>query len=318
MVWCLLFLFLAEYGLRWSERQLVPEGGLPTNRPLYIALGTSRTMRSIVPTFATESLVSQGIEDPWVANVSDLGLTMVGLYQNYVQQIRPRLSSSANTAILAIEVRGSGLNDSHLEDREQLFVHQEQFNLDGPGPLPRPSMFDFEALAQGLTSQLALSRAGEILDRWREPGDLDTARWMEGAGGWAPFTRPSSRDLDAGRNRPRYQELLLADYTVGGVQTTYLRRLVHEAQADGWTVVLYVPPVTRMQRTFWKADDLTRYRAHLEAFALEQGLPLFDFDEGHDFKRAEFFDTHHLNRPGARRFTDLWAEAIGKVTSGSE
>ena len=312
-LWCLVFLCLAEGGLRWSERQLVPEGGLPAGRPIYIALGTSRTLRSIRPKIVTEILAREGVESPLVANVSDVGRTMVGMYQQYMQRLHPRLNDSLDKAILAIEVRGAGFNDSHLEEREQLYVRQEQFDPRVDSDVEAPAAYDFEALAQGIAGQLALTRAGETLDRWREPETLDAPYWMQDHGGWTPFERPAPPDLNATRNGERYRGELLANYALGGVQTAYLRRLVRQAQEDGWTVMLYVTPITRTQREFWKPEDFARFSAHLREFAREEGVPVLDFDDGHDFNLGEFFDTHHLNRRGSRRFSRMWGEMLAKV-----
>jgi len=313
IVWGLLFLVLAEFALRAGEARAVPTGSLPSERPLCLALGTSRTEHAVQPAIAENALQEAGIDNVWVANVSEVALTMVGLYRRYMQEIHPRVAGDSKPRILAIEVRGSGLNDSHMEERELLYVRQQGF--DRAHAQTADMTFGVDAFAQRLLSQLALSRAREIIERVLDPKELAQPEWMEGRKGWMVFTGPSPQDMKANLNRERYRNKLLADYRVGGIQTDFLRRLVEQAQADGWSVVLFIPPVTLTQREFWKPEDLNTFRAHIADFARANGLPFLDFDLDHNFKLNEFFDTHHLNRKGSRRFSRLWARRIAQAVA---
>ena len=308
---CLLALALAEWGLREVERRLAPTGGLPVGRPLYVALGTSRTQRGVVPEVVEAALARAGVRDPWVANVSQNGTTHIGLLQLYMQDIHPRMDGSLDPRVLAIEVRSAGLNDRvQATAREERFLSRNRLDVAPGQGGPR---LDPEAWATGLLGHLALARAAEIRARWQAPARFSTEDWQEGHRGWEPWEGTRPEDLRREAWAKRYRGQLLADLEVGGVQLAALRRLVRRARDDGWTVVLVRAPVTEVHRGFWEPADRVLVDAALRRVTEEEGLTLLDYEADHGVPEEEFWDTHHLATPGARRFSRTLGAALARL-----
>lgn len=314
----LALLAAAELGLRWMER--APEGRLPADRPVVIVLGTSRSRAGLSPEVIARALFVKGIHDPWVANASLEASTSVGLYETYMSQIHPFAGGAGGTGsgegepvVIAIEVRGSGLNDSYMSAEESEYA--ERFRLED-GDLREVGFLElfadgrFAPASRSLLGRLRIAHGVDtirprVAALWSDDEDSDghldhgpltgsDAPWAAGTRGWVPYPDVQEPNLREGMWRTHYQTVLLMDFELGGVQTDFLRLLVRRIRADGFRPVLYCMPVTEIQRGFYAPGDYARYLRHVGEVAAEEGVPFVDFDSTLGVPLEAFTDTHHL------------------------
>jgi hypothetical protein len=313
-------LLAAELGLRAVER--APEPRLPADRPVAIVLGTSRARAGVDPGEAEVALFQSGVYRPWVANASVEAATMVGLHETYLREVHP-LAAGAGEAgepvVIAIEVRGSGLNDAYVAPEERGFVERHRFADAG---LVERSLADLlaageiDAAADAMLGRLRIARGDELLrprltgwlhgadepaaapgggpDAGDAPLTGDDAAWAVGDRGWAPYSDVQEPGLRVPMWERHYKGKMLKDYTLGGVQTEHLRQLVRRVRADGFRAVLFNMPVTGIQRGFFAEGDYARYLQHVRAVAAEEGVAFVDLDSALELPQDAFVDTHHL------------------------
>jgi hypothetical protein len=94
--------------------------------------------------------------------------------------------------------------------------------------------------------------------------------------------------------RARFEDELLADYAVGGVQTRALTELVALARADGLRPVLYDMPVMDAQREFHSPEIMAAYVAQRDRIARALNVPFVSLDRDHGFAVRDFHDVSHL------------------------
>lgn len=345
VLYCLLFLLAAEAGLRLAERWAAASTGAAVSgaygRPLCLFLGSSRTFRGVDPFLVEEELAAGDWDRPWSANLSMVTATNVGLYMYYMQEVHPwagnaesnsprRTGGGESKGILAIEVRGSGMNDNFNPNRELAWLSQQGDDEAGTGDrdqqsglLERLRRLDPEPAARTLLWKFRLSTIRETavsLGRATGPGAAELEaltdegrkwmadglppqfadfEWARGPRGWKPFEERIP-DLEVERWSGHYRNRLLADYHLGGRQTRYLRLIIHQAREDGFTPLLYLLPVTPLHRTFYSEGDHEAFLAHTRLLAWEEEIPFIDLDSGHILNRQAFRDTNHLHLDGAR------------------
>jgi len=334
VLYCLLFLLAAEAGLRLAERWAAASAGAAAGgaygRPLCLFLGSSRTFRGVDPFLVEEELAARGWDRPWSANISMVTATNVGLYMHYMQEVHPWAGDGFRKGILAIEVRGSGMNDSFNPNRELAWLSQqgdEQAGIavhDEPvGFLERLYRLDPEPAARTVLWKLRLSTIREtavslgrgagyrsavpddLTDEGRAwiadglPPQFAGFKWARGARGWQPFEEKIP-DLDVGQWSGHYRNRLLADFHLGGRQTRYLRLIIRQVREDGFTPLLYLLPVTPLHRTFYSGEEYEAFLAHTRLLAREEEVQFIDLDSGHGLGRQAFRDTNHLHRDGAQ------------------
>lgn len=315
LLFTLLFLALAELGLRAWEPKPAPVRGLPDDGTLCFVLGTSRTMRGLDPRRMEETLAASGVAKPFVANVAEKGITTLGLYDLYVREIRPLAVEARREIVLGVELRASGLNDSYVTALEaekwERGDYRDVLAIEGAGTVAKAAANEatLERWAGALFAPLALARGREKIASLRRTFAGDgIPSWAQGRKGFDPFTEPRQPDLKEATWSRHYRETILKDFRFGERQFPMLRALCRTARADGVDVFLYVMPVTPMQRAFWQPPE--RRQQVLEAvkeWATSEGIDLFDFDTGHTIPLEQFFDTHHLSTQGALRFSRRFA-----------
>lgn len=296
LVWFVALLAAAELTLLGLEiTGEIPEG-IPEGPLIHINLGSSRSLRSIMPLQIEKQLEDQGVDGIWIANVARLGRTMVGVAQTYSEEVAPRIHPRHRLGTLAIEVRGASLNDSRVKGKEtgfgwQIWASQRRLTLTER----------LESWFQGL----------KITDLRKALESTDTGQpaWAKGARGWQAFGKGRARDVTGKRSRRLYTKLL-RDYKLGGRQTIATRYLIRRAQEDGWTPVLYAMPITPMHRGFFEPGDYQAFLAQTKRIAAEEGVAWVDLDTGHSIERRNFFDTHHLDSRGARLFSRCFGASV--------
>lgn len=326
LLYCAAFLVATEVGLRLVEATAAPTRGVGVESPVVI-LGTSRSLRTLGPAFIEAELALAGLPEEWVANASAAALTNVGLYRRYLDEIHPWARAAQVRGVLAIEVRGSGMNDRYLTPSEQSWLAAaDRERLPGAAALLGTesglaallARGEIEAASRALFWQAYLFRAPPAallpLRRWLRPGWEDAeppsglggssdpgaggaalaAPWASGTKGFHPFRAPPPKGLDESRWRDHYTRTLLRDFSVGGVQSEALRGLLQQAHEDGWLAVLYIMPLTELHLGFYADGDYARFLGEVKRIAELEGVPLVDFGSGHRFALDDFHDTHHL------------------------
>lgn len=187
ILWAILFLALAETGLRIpastptdspASQPVQPvvtlgTGNLPP-APFFFALGSSRTRRALDPVRIENELTQAGVNHAWVSNLSYVGITMPFLFRTYVDELRPLVQEFELDGVVAIEVRGSALNDSYLTSSERVFIKRGDFE-----PLPViPDLLEDPSKPSDVTDE---SSSGDDSIEALLDGDLeDSAReWMQ-------------------------------------------------------------------------------------------------------------------------------------------
>lgn len=317
LLFTLVFLALAELGLRVWEQEPAPVAGLPDDSTLCFVLGTSRTMRGLDPLAMEETLRENGVATPFVANIAEKGITTFSLYDLYIREIQPLAVTARRRVTLGIELRASGLNDHYATTAENEKWDRGDYRTllegaTGEGANARSETgrtFDPERLAKRAFGTLALANGREVIAGLRRSMEsTGLPAWATGRKGFDPFTEPKQKDMKEPTWRRHYQDTILKDFHFGDRQFPVLQALCTTAKADGVDVFLYVMPVTAMQRAFWNPPELrAQVLDRVKLWAKEVDVPVYDFDTDHTILLDSFFDTHHLTEQGAKRFSRRFA-----------
>ncbi len=313
-----LLLLLVEVGLQAWFRSPPPMNGIPKSGPLCFVLGTSRTMRGLDPNAIESALGDAGVPRPFVANISEDGVTNFSLFDFYMTEIRPLVVDAHRRCLLAIEVRASGMNDSYANpDENAKFTRGEYRDIIATARTENAlgaqlRAFDLGAAAKTLFSFTALGSGDESLARVERrlvPGGIP--RWAAGRKGFKPYEEPRHADLQEATWREHYEKIILRNFHFGSTQFPMFQLLCNQARKDGVDVLLYVMPVTDVQKSFWHPPAQRQYvLTQVRQWAQSQNLPWFDFDTGHTFTHEEFQDTHHLTPAGAARLSRDFASKV--------
>lgn len=308
----LALLAAAELGLRVLEARSA--GSLPSDRPLVFVLGSSRSKAGLAPSAIEDVLAQRGHPHVFAANLSIEGATTVGLCERYMEELAPLAPVPAGVAaVLLIEVRPSGLNDSYVDPDERTWLEHQRVERGPAGPLALRPVGPLDLFARGrlaagsrsLMGSLALLRAKELLRGHFSPpaGGAEAAAdglaglsadWARGERGFVPYSDVPEPGLRESMWRTHYQGTLLKDFHLGGVQTDILRLLLRRARSDGFRPVLFSMPVTDIQRGFLPPGTHASYLAHVANVAALEGVPFVDLDSMLKLPVSAFVDTHHL------------------------
>lgn len=292
-----------------------PFEGIPARDPLCFALGTSRTMAGLDPAAMEAAMRENGIAEPWVSNIAQDGITTFGMFDLYMNEIRPLATEAKRRGVLAIEVRPSGLNDNYATPEENDKWTRGEYRslvatVRSQGVLvDQFSKLQLEAASKTLFALTALGSGRETMRRIERrlvAGGVPT--WASGAKGFRPYLEGRRDDLSEATWRQHYEKTLLAGFSFGERQFLMLKLLATQARKDGFDVVLYIMPVTDIQKSFWKPQKLLPWViSQVSEWAKKENIPLYDFDSGNSLTHDDFFDTHHLRPESAPRFSREFA-----------
>lgn len=297
MAWFVALLLVTEIGLQATVAMRGVLPGLPEDRRIHLVVGTSRSERALIPEEMEHVLAESGLAKPFTAVATRQARTALGVAELYSEEIATRIGPHHQLGVLAIEVRASGLNDSYVRMDEIGFVWPVTGVLTSLG---------YDVTLRAFFGQFFiadLKRASQRLALERPP-------WLGPGHGWHAFDRPSPSHKRESLWRRRYVGHLLVGYSIGELQTEALEHLVDRAREDGFTPILFVPPVTTLHRSFFAPGDYDAFRAHVADFANRKNISLYDFDAVNDFESAEFWDTNHLSTEGAQRFSRCFAREV--------
>jgi len=320
LAWCAALLLLAELALRALDGAGDELAPLETRAPLALALGTSRTMRAIDPSVVEGVLREEGCGEVFAANVSLKAVTNVGLLRHWLEQVAPRLPSGAR-GVVAIEVRCEGFNDNYLLDDERTWL---QATMSGLAPNEAPSSaplstplhgrFSADDFSRELMSHLRLFAPADIVAAWWEAGDgdgeLDWATVRPGAPrGFRPFQdEVRLKDLNRAYWEDHYRSRLLKDFVFGGLQSDSVERLIEAVRRAGLQPVLYLMPITDVQRSFFEPGQYAAVLANITALAARQKAPFIDLDSARAWPVRLFQDTNHMAPEASAAVSKLFAK----------
>ncbi len=295
-----------EYGHRLKRLQsLVREH---PNRPLVLALGSSRTQMGLSP-------AAMGFGDepgsPLVFNFAQAGAGSVHMRLT-LERI---LDAGIRPDFVLIEFYPVGLvADGPAE--EVLKSWGPRLDL---GDLRRLEPYCRDAGT--LRREWAANRIAPwhslrliLMSHW-QPGwlpwhDQQAFLW-EGMDkyGWTAFpiepVREDMRSKWTEQAREEHQDLL-ADLRIGSSSDQALRDIVARCRRDKIPVALYLTPEGPVFRGWYSPHTLATVEVYSQRFIRELAVPLFDSARG--FTEDEFSDSHHLLKSGAARFSRRLAE----------
>jgi hypothetical protein len=283
-------------------------GGSP-DRPLVLALGTSRTQNAIAPGamgFPNEA------GSPLVFNFGQSGspplkvlLTLLRLLD---EGIRP---DAVILEVLPDWLAADGPAERMLRDAE-----------------PRLSAGDLRRLAPYCADSAALERKwiaarlapwsaqrvvlmSHWLPRWLKWGERIDPQWdgME-ADGFVPYPEQfatSEFRAIATAHAKREHAGSFAGYRFGESSLRAIRDLVARCRGEGIAVLSVEPPVSPMFRDWFRPGVWASGEERLGAFAGELGVELVSPFNG--LEESDFVDGHHMLRSGAEKYSRWLADA---------
>ncbi len=321
---CAAVLLVAEGTMRLIESAARPaeDARWRNDRHVTINVGTSLTHRGVSPHIVEEELVRLGVPDPWVADVYGKAATMTGVRLAYEESVHRWAKRTDRPGIIAIEVRGGGLNDHYMLEGEAARFGGEDSPPAGIAALFAPDGADLLAgrllgairLVRGAPYVFPLARRALAEAKRSSRGDalteyLGTFDWGRAGRGFEAYVGGRA-GWRTEQWRERYQGRILLDYAVGGVQTEVLRALIRLVKSDGWKPVLYIMPVSDIHLRFYGAGEYDMFLRTVHSVADEEGVALVDFGQDGDFTRDLFRDTHHLNSEGAAILSRRFARRV--------
>lgn len=295
-----------EYGHRLAQvkhwKQTRPD------RPLVVAIGTSRTQMGLSP-------ADMGFADaPGSPVVYNFGQAGAGPLQQYLT-FRRLLDDGVKPDFLLIELFPAALA------------------TDGPaevqiGPwLPRLGAGDVRRLEPYCADPAALRRAWAdtrsnswyslrqtLMSHW-QPNWLPWQRRLNfqwerlDAHGWMPYPYEVVADAEREKGTATARGLYVAaltDFRVGAVSGRALRDVLDRCRTAGIPAAFYLMPEGPAFAGWYTPETRAKVAAAREIITREWGTPVFDAAAG--FADDEFADSHHLLRSGAARFSRKLAD----------
>ena len=94
------------------------------------------------------------------------------------------------------------------------------------------------------------------------------------------------------------------------LEHSFLLEMVRMAQEKGIQVVMVRMPTQIFPNPELEPDGLVQYNADLEAYLVEQGIALLNFEHDPRFPPEDFTEPTHLTPEAKQRFTEILAEAL--------
>lgn len=299
-----------EYGRRLILlRDLQTEHG---SRPLWIALGSSRTQMALNPAVVNWSDAADALGRPRLQGpepiVFNLGQAGCGPPMQYINLER-LLDAGIKPDLILIEVLHAGLASAGPIDP---FVRVERLTWADVQRLApyaeHPVKFRQAWIADRLYPWYAQRHVlmSKTLPRWVPTKLRQDHYWkqIQPTGQMPyPLAEVSVERRAAGvRLAQREYQPTLADFKVGPLGDEMLRRLLTRCRAEGIRTALFATPEGPTFRAWYAPETLPRMNQYLEGLSREFGVPVFlkpiDW-----FGDEMFADSHHLLPRGADEFT---------------
>lgn len=295
-----------EYGHRLKQlREL--EAAHP-DRPLVVAVGSSRTLMGLSP-------LGMGFPDePDSPLVYNFGQTGAGPLQILLTVFR-LFDAGVKPDFLLIELFPAALvGDGPAEELMKTW---------GPrlsaGDVRRltpyaadPSVLRREYLGNRVAPWYALRFA--LMNHWRASW-LPTANRLDfqwtglDPRGWLAYPHESVPDAERQRLTEKAGESYrrqLAGYRIGATSDRAFRDIIARCKSEGIPVAFYLTPEGPAFAGWYSPGAMDTFRAYAAGLTREYGVPVFDAAAG--FAADEFADSHHLLPRGAARFSRRLAD----------
>ncbi|HEY2785615.1 MAG TPA: hypothetical protein VGJ05_11635 [Fimbriiglobus sp.] len=281
---------------------------VPKNRPLVVALGSSRTQMGVCPS-------AMGLPDATVINFGMAGagpfhhrmslgrLEAAGVHPDYllveVMPVAMTQESGAEAAFLPQAARLSAADVARLapycRDASGLWKAWAVDRIN--------SWYSLRLLLMSHTLPGFLPWQARQDFRWR---DMDRT-------GWLPYPFEHLTDTDRRQGLARTKAELgraLETFHIAAGPDRVLRDLIAEAKRTGIRIALYRMPESPLYRTWYPPTAHMVISEYLATLSREYGIPAFDAADwlGED----SFSDGHHMLRIGAKVFSERFGrECLG-------
>lgn len=295
-----------EYGYRYRNIRLF-QADAP-DRPIVIALGSSRTQMGLSP--AHMPIPETG---PAVFNLGRSGAGPIRLAMN-LQRLR---SAGLRPHAVIIEYMPSTFCTETVDDvidkQAPMLSYRDVETLtpycDDPAALrlawAKARMNSF------YTSRLTL--LSHLQSGWLPwPVRQDYLWTVQDPHGWMPYVKKTVTEAE----REAQLQIVRSSYfpVLQGMPMKprpeqALRDMIASCQRDGVRVALFVMPESPQFKSWYSTETSCRSREMLEAITRETGVPVFDASAG--FAETDFADGHHMLRGPAAVFSErLWREHL--------
>lgn len=295
-----------EYGHRLKQLRALTHSH--PDRPLVVAVGSSRTLMGLSP-------LDMGFADePGSPLVYNFGQTGAGPLQLLLTAFR-LLDAGVKPDFLLVELFPAALvGDGPAEAQMATWGLRL-----GAGDVRRlaPYCADPDALRTTWVSNraapwyaLRLTLMNHWRPKWVPAANRLDFQW-EGMDprGWLayPFDTVSAADraTAVARAGESYRKQL-AGYRIGAASDRALRDIIARCRAEGVALAFFTTPEGPAFAGWYPRGAADTFRRYAAGLTRDTGVPVFDAAGG--FAEEEFADSHHLLRGGAARFSRRLAD----------
>ena len=295
-----------EYGYRLKQVRAWQRDR--PDRPLVLAIGSSRTMMALSP-------AAMGFPDePGSPLVYSFGQTASGPMQLMLTLSR-LLDDGVRPAFLLVELFPAVLYyDAPAEELLKTFWTERL----GPGDLARlapycgdPAVLRWQIIEPRLSPwySFRFTLASHVIPNWLPHSARQDYRWYFDRYGWQPYPYEQIPDerrahgIDLARKAYHHG---LRYFRVGPMTDRVLRAIVERARAANVPMAFYLTPEGPAFRTLYAPETRPALAEYVASLTRGSGVPLFDAADG--FAEDEFADSHHMLRGGAVRFSRRLAD----------
>ena len=295
-----------EYGHRIKQlRHLHVEH---PDRPLVVAVGSSRTLMGLSPT------AMRFPEEPGSHLVYNFGQTGAGPLQILLTVFRI-LDDGVKPDCILIELFPAALVGNGPAE-EMVQVWGPRWNA---GDLRRlePYANDPTALARAWASQRIApwySLRFPLMNHW-QPNWLPMANRLDfqwnglDSRGWLAYPTRTVPEAERARLVAKAGESYrqqLEHYAIGAMSDRALRDIVARCRHDGIRVAFYLMPEGPVFASWYSPGARETFRSYAAKLSRDAGVPVFDSSEG--FVELDFADSHHMLPAAAARFSRKLAD----------
>lgn len=296
-----------EYGYRLLR--LREQEAANPDRPLFLILGSSRTLSGICPPSLPSLAVPEGGPGPRVFNYSLLGAGPV----RELMTLRRLLAAGHRPDWLLVEVwppywpqQGYWLDEMHIMQQDLRWVDLPlvaRYFADRPEALGKLACEGLVPIAGFRSNILAVSAAPLLSpdQQWREKRD---AFWHGGEPtGWRPWLERGSEEEFRARidGVKRQTKPCLDNFSISDTADRAMRELLEECRRHDIKAALILMPEHGELRSWYPPAVHQQISAYLASLRAEYPVPLFDTRDW--VADGEFHDLTHLAPPAAPPFT---------------
>ncbi len=290
-----------EFGHRL--KQLRALHAAQPERPLIVALGSSRTQMGFSPAHMT---FSDAATPPLAYNFGQSGAGPLHILLTLLRL----LDDGVKPDHLLVELFPATLtHDGPAEEQfAKIATRLTLADLQHLGPYTRDITTLRKHWAENRVNAWYTQRI-TLISHW-QPNWLPwkqrlTFQWQQmDAFGFTPYPHvvmpPGEREKGLEHVRADYAGML-ADLHIGATADRAIRQLVQRCREEGIPVAFYITPESPAFRALYTPATRRAIDAYYAMLREELGVPIFDVTTG--FAEDEFADGHHLLRHGAARFS---------------